>query len=156
MNHLFAPLRLGTLGRRRATSAGTRARKRMCTLHEVRALVSMRLPCPATTGDGGPRRLPWPQVVTYRYMSPPQATKALDGYRNLLHVISPARTALLAALIQHKCPFDSAGTFAGYIVRLNAELPKVLAALRAAKTGLVAKCVVPSRRLSPSQMARVE
>ena len=37
-------------------------------------------------------------------------------------------------------------------LRINRELPSVLDGLRAAKEGIVAKCVVPSRRQSPSQM----
>lgn len=85
-----------------------------------------------------------------------QATAALDSYRSLMHVITPTRTALLAALVQHKCPYDREGVFAAQVARVNRELPVVLKALRAAKAGIVPKCVVPSRSLRPDEMAPAE
>jgi hypothetical protein len=85
-----------------------------------------------------------------------QATAAIDGYRNLLHVITPFRTALLGALVQKKCPYDAGGVFVAQLARLNRELPGVVAAMRAARAGLVAKCIAPSRRLGTERMARVD
>ena len=104
------------------------------------------LPLPAVAY----RCLPLP-TVTYR-----QATEALDGYRNLLHLVTPARTALLGALVQGACPYDQEGDFARHIARISRELPGVLSALRAARGGLVAKCVVPSRRVPPDKLAPAE
>ena len=81
-----------------------------------------------------------------------RATEAVDGYRNLLHLVTPTRTALLGALVQRKCPYDDGGEFLRRVERIQRELPGVIDGLRAAKDGLVAKCVVPSRRIDPKEM----
>ena len=84
-----------------------------------------------------------------------QATNAIDLYRQLLHVITPFRTALIKGWIQWQCPYTSA-IFEEQLKHIAKQLPKVIAALTAAKAGIVSTCVAPSRRLGSHMMKRSE
>jgi len=73
-----------------------------------------------------------------------RAVAALDAYRQLLHVLTPFRTALLKSLVQRSCPFEHA-EFVEQMRWLNTELPRVSKGLLDAKESIVSSCVVPSR-----------